>query len=42
MEWWAFAVKGFWALWNIITVALAMLLKVAFYTEKCCFLETIH
>jgi hypothetical protein len=34
MEWWAFAVKEFWALWDIIKVALAMLLKVAFYTEK--------
>jgi hypothetical protein len=32
MVWWSFAVKVFWALWdNIITVAMAVLLKEAYY-----------
>jgi hypothetical protein len=34
MVWWSFVVKGFWALWDsTITVAMVMLLKVAYYVE---------
>jgi hypothetical protein len=35
MVWWSFAVKGFWALWdNIITVAMVMLLREAYYCTR--------
>jgi hypothetical protein len=34
MVWRSFAVKGFWVLWaNIITVAMVMLLKEAYYVQ---------
>jgi hypothetical protein len=34
MVWCSFAVKGFWALWdNIITVAMVMLLRDAYYVH---------
>jgi hypothetical protein len=35
MVWRSFAVKGFWALWdNIITVAIVMLLREAYYVHS--------